>query len=306
MASIAIARNPMHEIATTENITTSKGLKRMLGLSLHSWEDIMVAALALAGVVALAIGIATFCVVRLQRTEIATSNEELERYKIEASAASDRLRNETARLTAENLALQTVLLPRTVGLIGFDGPPKASEWFRGFERWAGTKLLIQVVPGDLEAQNLANEIAIVLSKFGWAPEFINEARSGVSLNLSEGLSVTSPASYKSWDPNNEAQQVFATLREAAISLARALTNAGLGIGSYPVSGANGLMIVVDFPPDSEGEAHNPFRNFFPKLDGVYLQVGSRPVGATVAWIKQGRPDIFGNKAGDPASVEPHK
>jgi hypothetical protein len=112
------------------------------------------------------------------------------------SVSSERiagLNNDTARLTADNLALQTVLLPRHVGAIGFNGPPKAVEWFAGFERWAGTKLLIQVAPGDPEAQNLANEIAIVLSKFGWVPEFINETRSGVSLNLSEGLSVISPA-----------------------------------------------------------------------------------------------------------------
>jgi hypothetical protein len=206
------------------------------------------------------------------------------------------LNNDTARLTAENLALQTVLLPRHVGLIGLNEEPRAKIWFAGFERWAGTKILIQVVPGDPEAQNLANEIAIVLSKFGWRPEFIDEKRSGVSLNLTEGLEVISPSSYKAWDPKNEAQQAFAALRDAAISLARALTNAGLGVGSYPVSGVNGLMMVVDFPPDSEGEAHNPFRNFSPRLDGVYLQVGSRPVASTMQWIRRGRPDELGNKA----------
>jgi hypothetical protein len=70
------------------------------------------------------------------------------------------LNNDTARLTAENLALQTVLLPRHVGLIGLDEEPRAKIWFAGFERWAGTKILIQVIPGDPEAQNLANEIAI--------------------------------------------------------------------------------------------------------------------------------------------------
>lgn len=204
------------------------------------------------------------------------------------------LNSQATHLQADNLALQTVLLPRHVGLIGLDGPPKATGWFAGFQHWAGTKVLIQVVAGDLEAQNLANEIAIVLSKFGWRPEFVTEARSGVSLNLSEGLSVYSPSSYKAWDPDNEEQGTFAKLSEAAISLARALTAAGLGVGSYPVSGVRGLIMVVDFPADSEGEAHNPFRNFSPKLDGVYLQVGSRPVSRTVQWIKQGRRDELGN------------
>jgi hypothetical protein len=86
----------------------------------------------------------------------------------------------------------------------------------------------------------------------------------------------------------------------------ALTNAGLGVGAYPVGGTRGLIMVVDFPSDSEGEAHNPFRNFSPKLDGVYLQVGSRPVSRTVEWIKQGRPDESGNKPTPAVPTEPHK
>jgi hypothetical protein len=216
------------------------------------------------------------------------------------------LNNDTARLQAENLALQTVLLPRHVGLIGLDEEPRAKIWFAGFERWAGIKVLIQVVPGDPEAQNLANEIAIVLSKFGWKPEFIDEKRSGFSLNLSEGVQVYSPGSYKAWNPKNEAQQMFSMLGNAARSLAMALTNAGLGVGAYPVSGVRGLIMVVDFPPDSEGGSHDSFRNFSPRLDGVYLQVGSRPVASTLQWIKQGRPDELGNKAPDAVPIEPHK
>lgn len=215
------------------------------------------------------------------------------------------LNNESAKLTADNLALQTALLPRHVGLIGIDEQPKAKTWFAGFERWAGTKILIQVVAGDLEAQNLANEIAIVLSKYGWKPEFIDETRSGYSLNLSEGLSVFSPASYKAWDPKDEAQQRFSVLSAAAVSLALALTNAGLGVGSYPVGGTHGLIMVVDFPPGSDGALSDPFRNFSPKLDGVYLQVGSRPVAATVAWIKAGRPDASGKRA-DASPANSHK
>jgi hypothetical protein len=205
-----------------------------------------------------------------------------------------QLNNDTARLTAENLALQTVLLPRHAGILGVNEEPRAKTWFAGFERWAGIKVLIQVAPGDPEAQNLANEIAMVLSMFGWKPEFIDEKRSGVSLNLSEGLSVISPASHKAFDPKNEAQKMFSTLGDAARSLATALTNAGLGVGPYPVRGTRGFIMAVDFPP--EDAANDPFRNFSPKLDGVYLQVGSRPVASTMQWIRQGRPDELGNKA----------
>lgn len=79
----------------------------------------------------------------------------------------------TEQLRADNLSLQTVLSPRHVGLIGFDGEPKAKLWFAGIEKFAGTQISIQVV-SDREAHNLANEIAIVLSKFGWKPRFADE------------------------------------------------------------------------------------------------------------------------------------
>jgi hypothetical protein len=224
---------------------------------------------------------------------------------VETRVSSERiagLNNDTARLIADNLALQTVLLPRHVGLFGIDEEPRAKTWFAGFDRWAGTKILIQVVPGDPEAQNLANEIAIVLSKFGWRPEFIDEKRSGVSLNLSEGLNVYSPASYKSWDAKNTEHQAFSNLNNAKLALASALTQAGLGIGEYPVPNA---ILVVDFPAGSDA-ASSQYGKFNPSLDGVYLQVGSRPVAATVAWIKRGRPDRAGNKPAEATATEQHK
>jgi hypothetical protein len=226
--------------------------------------------------------------------------------RIKSNERIAKLNNETASLTADNLALQTVLLPRHVGLIGLDEQPKALTWFVGFERWAGTKILIQVIPGDPEARNLANEIAIVLSKFGWIPEFVDDKRSGMSLNLREGVQVYSPGSYKAYDPNSETQKVFRTLGDAARALAMALTNAGLGVGSYPVSGTHGSNIIVDFPQGSEGDEHNPFRDFSPQLDGVYLQVGSRPIASTMEWIGRGRPDAAGNVASDTTSAEQPK
>ena len=157
----------------------------------------MVSFLGVAAIAAVVVGLSTAIIIKLQKQSDLESKETIA-----------GLNNDTARLTAENLALQTVLLPRHVGLIGLNEEPRAKIWYAGFERWAGAKILIQVVPGDPEAQNLANEIAIVLSKFGWRPEFIDEKRSGVSLNLREGLEVISPSSYKAWDPKNEAQQAF--------------------------------------------------------------------------------------------------
>jgi len=289
-----------HEVINSASAAAST---LFLGQSGESWDFWLIISVVFAALAAAAIGAATAGSIIAHKREALDAETRLERFKLETagnvSKTGERiasLNNDTARLTAENLALQTVLLPRHVGLIGIDEEPKAKTWFAGFDRWAGTKILIQVVPNDPEAQNLANEIAITLSMFGWKPEFINEIRSGVTLNLVEGLSVFSPASYMAWNPENKEQQEFAKLSGAAMSLARALTSAGLGVGPYVVSGTHGLNIIVDFPPTSEGEASNPFRNFSPRLDGVYLQVGSRPVARTVSWIKQGRPNELGNPA----------
>ena len=45
----------------------------MLGLSLHDWETVMIAALAVAGIAAVIVGVSTYCVVQLQRHESAAS-----------------------------------------------------------------------------------------------------------------------------------------------------------------------------------------------------------------------------------------
>ena len=283
------------------------------GSPLSTWELVVKAALWIAGISGGIAAVTAFIAgyVGYELTDFVQKDAERQISETRSEAAranesSERLKNETARLTADNLSLQTVLLPRNAGLIGIDEDPPAKKWFAGFERFAGTKVLIQTVPGDAEAQNLANEIAIILSRFGWAAELINEKRSGVSLNLTEGLSVYSPGSYKAWDPNNKEQQTFTRLHEASVSLARALTAAGLGVGPYPVSGVHGLHMVVDFPSGSDGDRTNPFRNFSPPLDGVYVQVGSRPVARTLQWIKQGRPDAQGNKAASPVPATEHK
>jgi hypothetical protein len=53
---------------------TSKEVRRMLGLSLHGWENFMVVSLIIAGFFALIAGVTTWAVISLQRIEIAESN----------------------------------------------------------------------------------------------------------------------------------------------------------------------------------------------------------------------------------------
>jgi hypothetical protein len=180
-------------------------------------------------------------------------------------------------LRADNLSLQTVLLPRHVGLIGLDSRPKAEEWFAGMERFAGTEVSIQVVP-DREAQNLANEIAIVLMKFGLRPQLVDEKQSGVpSEQISDGVRVSYPIG-KTWTPETQNEPWF-KWSAAAEALADALTKAGLGVGDIPVPRAGFLNVTADV---------NPGPRFVPPLTGVYLEVGSRPVSLTLQWMAQRR------------------
>src|SRR3981081_139920 len=77
--------------------------RRVLGLSLHGWENTMVVSLIVAGLFALIAGAATWAVVRLQRIEIGEAKVEFDRYKLEAgeqvaraNAAGDAARSSAA------------------------------------------------------------------------------------------------------------------------------------------------------------------------------------------------------------------
>jgi hypothetical protein len=193
------------------------------------------------------------------------------------------------RLKADNLALQIVLLPRRVGIIGINGPAKAQEWFAGIEAFPGTDVFIQFAP-DPEAKNLANEIAIaVLNRGGWKPQFIDDTRSHVpNDSLHEGVDVLYPTG-KPWTAEQSDQPWIRWARATEV-LANALTRAGLGVGPYPVLRGG----FPNTPPDPRfgPSAMSPY--FDPPLTGVYVQVGPRPVASTAEWIRSGRPDAAGN------------
>src|SRR3954453_12195944 len=100
------AMNASTSAPTQPTATLSKMVnRRMLGLSLHGWENWMVTFLIIAGLFALAAGFATWAVVRLQRIELAESAKEFERYKISAAkdVAEANERAENARLEQEKL-----------------------------------------------------------------------------------------------------------------------------------------------------------------------------------------------------------
>ncbi|MBM3731902.1 MAG: hypothetical protein FJW24_00300 [Acidimicrobiia bacterium] len=65
--------------------TNSKRVSRMLGLDLDSWNDVMVASLAIGAAAAVVVLMATFAVIRLQKAESAAAKDEFERYKLAVS-----------------------------------------------------------------------------------------------------------------------------------------------------------------------------------------------------------------------------
>jgi len=260
----------------------------MLGLSLHGWENSMVVFLIIAGFFALLAGAATWAVVRLQRTEIAESKTEFDRFKLESDERTAKLNNESEHLRADNLALQTSMLPRNVGSIGVNGPPKAEEWFAEIRQFPGTVALIQSVD-DPEAMKLANELALVLQAFGWKPERIDSMRSKLwPSGISDGVSVSYPAG-KPWT-KEEPNQPWFVWNRAAEALANSLTKAALGVGEFPVSRFGFSNIPENIKPEF-GAPRLPY--FDPPLEGVYVQIGARPVATTIGWIKAGRPDAAG-------------
>jgi hypothetical protein len=203
---------------------------------------------------------------------------------IETKKSAERiamLNKEAAKLQADNLALQTVLLPRSVGSIGINEPPKAVSWFNGMHEFAGTPVAIQSID-DAEARNLANEIAVVLTRFGLTATVETD-------RISPGYTIPDGVSYpigKSWTAD-EPNQPWFRWAKAANLLADGLTKAGLAVGERPVSR-------YGFTPASSRQA----LSFKPVTEGLVVLVGARPVTETIQWIKQGQPNALGVKASE--------
>jgi hypothetical protein len=122
-----------HEIKQTRSAPLAKGVKKMWGLSLDSWNNVIVGFLALGAVAAVVVGVSTYIAFQLQKQEAKDSKDELDKYKIEAATrveeaktagieagkkAADALlkaaglEKEAAELTAQNLKLEAAISPR--------------------------------------------------------------------------------------------------------------------------------------------------------------------------------------------------
>jgi hypothetical protein len=269
-------------IAAMAETNSASDHSLLWGYPVDFWDRIGIWALivgAIIGVVALLLTAASAYI--LYRVADLTQFELVSETKKSAEFIAG-LNNQTEKLKADNLALQTVMLPRYIGLVGLDGPAPAQDWFAGLEAFANTRAEIQFAP-DSESQNLAKQIFTMLQLKGWHPQLIDEKRSN-SLNIIPGVSVSYPIG-KPWTAEEPNQPWFGWSK-AAEALADSLTRAGLGWGGRPVS-RHGFT--NERPPIPGMVAY-----FDPPLAGVYVQVGERTIALTLQWIRQGRPDALGN------------
>ena len=156
----------------------SKDVRRMLGLSLHGWENAMVVLLIVAGFTAFGAGVATWIVVRLQRIEIAKSEQEFAKYKLETAKEISEANERTEKQRAKNLEIQRALQERRIvmGSRDGDGDVRAAR----FAEVASQPMTayLAAVP-DFEASILENDIEFALRKSGWTvvrrPDAVNPA-----------------------------------------------------------------------------------------------------------------------------------
>jgi hypothetical protein len=189
-------------------------------------------------------------------------DQEIARLALEAAQANRR----SEELRADNLALQKIVLPRRLGstiAITSPGetelPPLASVQFAALKPFAGTPVVIQVVP-DFEAYTLANDIRAVLASFGWKSQIIDEGTSHVPpISIAEGVTVIYP-------PDSQ-------YADAADALAAGFAKAGLAgsLGFAPK--AQRYPILSDGTP-----VHPlPYPRFDEPMDAVIVMVGMKPM-----------------------------
>jgi hypothetical protein len=230
-------------MATTENtIFSKKVIRRMLGLSLHAWEDIMALSLAVAAIAATIVGVSTYAVVQLQRHEARESAEK-----------NAFLNNETAKLHAQNALTSDALLTNAhagksnaiTGLAtqtiaerialaqGLVDPKSISEAGRSLSiipkvtSFAGKKFDAVVTSIDIELGTLLIALKNALTIAGWIEIARSDPTAGVgilSMDRASGPALVRIEVGASEDP---------ALLDAAKSLASALNEEGIAATVSP-------------------------------------------------------------------------
>lgn len=102
--------NPTTHSDKTESTIASSKVSRLLGFDMHSWEQMMLVSLAIAGVAALAVFMTTASVVILQRQENADAEAELGRAQRDIKNADARIAEAEAKTKKAELELGPVVI----------------------------------------------------------------------------------------------------------------------------------------------------------------------------------------------------
>jgi hypothetical protein len=175
-----IAKMPMAEAPNIEKTDFSRKVRCMLGLDLHSWEQLMLLSLGIAGLIALAVFITTAAVVILQRHETAEAKKELEEYKltVESKVADAKKEGIEAGKTAGNALVRAAELEKETEELRKNNLELAAAVSpRVFEQTLITEALRPFsdvtyaifAPSDFEPRSTAGQLKYVLANAGWRP-----------------------------------------------------------------------------------------------------------------------------------------
>lgn len=171
----------MAEAPYIEKTVFLRKVKRVLGLDLHSWEQLMLLSLGVAGLIAVAVFVTTASVVILQRHETAEAKRELDAYKLdagkkiaasaavgetakadaaEANAAAERAKAEAAKA---NLELARIKAPRALN------SAQQTNLTAEMRPYSKTPVVFGVFQ-EPEALALLDQLSKVLTSAGWIEE----------------------------------------------------------------------------------------------------------------------------------------
>lgn len=221
-----IANNAAVLMVRAETANFSKKVRRMLGLGLEGWNDVLIVSLVVAFISAGIVAGATYCVIQLQRAENVAAKIELDEYKSEAareiaeaqeSAAEANQKAEEERLA--RIEIEQRIAPRRLDAAAQESLRTALKGFSG-------RIRIESYTIDAEGQMLALQLKDGLSPIFRIEDWI--AAENPSGNLVRGINVS----------GNNKQLVDA--------LVVALKAAGLsGVGVEPIPPPAESMLLLE-------------------------------------------------------------
>jgi hypothetical protein len=239
-------------MAMTENTNFSKGVRRMLGLSLDGWNNVMLCCLAFVAIAAISVGVAQYVIIQLEKQEAAESKAEFDKYKltvegkvadakkegIEAGKAAGNALVRAAELEKEaaNARLETERLKQVVAWRSIS-PEGASELGKVLAVKPGG-VNLRFTDGDPEALFLAIQFSQILSKANWK---IGMGASKLPNAILFGITIPDA-------PGDDVQTLRGALASARISFSTDAVPQGIELLTTVIAGAPMLYVGSRAPP----------------------------------------------------------